>query len=164
MESGVIDSLGIFRMQVSLPGGMGDTIGGPPQVAIESESVPGMEALQTPKGFPPAHLRSKARDGSNDPRATIVQLKRVIDISTLNDKLRAKNSRVEQWLNEKVSDEEAIRRLFFLSLCRQPTDHELSKFKTLMSEAAKDSKTTRRDILEDLFWAVLSSKEFMFNH
>jgi hypothetical protein len=82
---------------------------------------------------------------------------------TLNDKLRSKNSRVEQWLNEKISDEEAVRRLFFLGLCRQPTDQELNKFKTLMGEAAKDSKTTRREILEDLFWAVLSGKEFMFN-
>ena len=82
---------------------------------------------------------------------------------TLNDKLRAKNSRVEQWLNEKVSDKEAVRRLFFLGLCRQPTDQELNKFKTLMGEAAKDSKATRREILEDLFWAVLSGKEFMFN-
>jgi hypothetical protein len=82
---------------------------------------------------------------------------------TLNDKLRAKNSRVEQWLNEKISNEEAVRRLFFLALCRAPTDQELNKFKTLMAGDAKDSKTTRRDILEDLFWALLSSKEFMFN-
>jgi len=82
---------------------------------------------------------------------------------TLNDKLRAKNSRVEQWLNEKITDEEAVGRLFFLGLCRQPTDQELNKFKTLMGEAAKDSKATRREILEDLFWAVLSGKEFMFN-
>ena len=66
-------------------------------------------------------------------------------------------------MNEKVSDEEAVRRLFFLGLCRQPTGHELNKFKTLMAEAAKDSKAPRREILEDLFWAVLSGKEFMFN-
>ena len=82
---------------------------------------------------------------------------------TLNDKLRAKNSRVEQWVHEKISDEEAVRRLFFLALCRQPTGQELKHFETLMGEAAKDSKTTRREILEDLFWAVLSSKEFVFN-
>jgi len=56
---------------------------------------------------------------------------------TLNDKLRSKNSRVEQWMNEKVSDEEAVRRLFFLGLCRQPTDQELNKFKTLMAKRPK---------------------------
>jgi hypothetical protein len=82
---------------------------------------------------------------------------------TLNDKLRSKNSRVEQWVNEKISDEEAVRRLFFLALCRQPKDEELQKFKNIMGEAAKDTKTTPHEILEDLFWAVLSGKEFMFN-
>jgi hypothetical protein len=82
---------------------------------------------------------------------------------TLNDKLRSKNSRVEQWISEKISDDEAVRRLFFLTLCRQPTDHELSTFTNLMKEAAKDPKTTHREILEDLFWSVLSGKESMFN-
>jgi hypothetical protein len=82
---------------------------------------------------------------------------------TLNDKLRAKNSRVEQWLQEKIGDEEAVRRLFLLALCREPTDHELSKFKSLLAEAAKDKAPSRREILEDLFWAVLSGKEFLFN-
>jgi hypothetical protein len=32
-----------------------------------------------------------------------------------------------------------------------------------MAEAARDPQTTRREILEDLFWAVLTGKEFLFN-
>jgi hypothetical protein len=95
--------------------------------------------------------------------SSVTQALHINNGQTLNDKLRANNSRVNQWLNEKIGDEEAIGRLFFLALCRRPTDHELSKFKKLMEEAAKDTKTTRREILEDLFWAVLSGKEFMFN-
>jgi hypothetical protein len=82
---------------------------------------------------------------------------------TLNDKLRAKNSRVEQWLQEKIGDEEAVRRLFLLALCREPTDHELTKFQSLLADTAKDKAPSRREILEDLFWAVLSGKEFLFN-
>ena len=82
---------------------------------------------------------------------------------TLNDKIRAKNSRIETWLREKITDEEAVRRLFVLALCREPTPSEQKKFQALLSEAAADAKTTRREALEDLFWAVLASKEFMFN-
>jgi hypothetical protein len=82
---------------------------------------------------------------------------------TLNDRLRAKNSRVEQWLNEKVSDQEAIRRVFALALCREPTAAELTRFTTLMSEAAQDPQASRREVLEDLFWAVLTGREFLFN-
>jgi hypothetical protein len=83
--------------------------------------------------------------------------------NTLNDKVRAKGSRVESWLAEKVADDEAVRRLYLLALCREPTAGERTKFTALLAEAAGDGKTTRREALEDLFWAVLSSKEFLFN-
>ncbi len=82
---------------------------------------------------------------------------------TLNDKIRAKNSRLETWLREKVTDEEAVRRLFALALCREPTAPEQKKLQALLAEAAADAKTTRREALVDLFWSVLASKEFMFN-
>jgi hypothetical protein len=82
---------------------------------------------------------------------------------TLNDKLRDKKSRVEPWLTEKVSDEDAVIRVYLLALCRKPTPTELKKFTDLLVEAARDGQTTRREALEDLFWAVLTSKEFVFN-
>jgi hypothetical protein len=82
---------------------------------------------------------------------------------TLNDKLRGKDSRIEQWDKENVSDAEAVRRLFQLTLCREPTAGELKKFTALMTEAMADGQTPRRAILEDLFWAVLTSREFLFN-
>ncbi len=82
---------------------------------------------------------------------------------TLNDKLRAKNSRLEKWLHDKVSDEEAIDRLFVLTLCREPTPAEKQKFRTLLADAALDPESSRREALEDLFWSLLASKEFMFN-
>ncbi|HEV3447974.1 MAG TPA: DUF1553 domain-containing protein [Gemmataceae bacterium] len=82
---------------------------------------------------------------------------------TLNDKLRAKGSRVDNWLNEKISDEEAIRRLFVLALSRDPSAKELQKFKDLLADAGQDKSLTRREALEDLFWAVLTGKEFLFN-
>ena len=82
---------------------------------------------------------------------------------TLNDKIRAKNSRIEKWLKDKITDEEAVRQLFLLALCREPTTAERERFLALLKEAAADMKTTRREALEDLFWSVLASKEFMFN-
>ena len=41
---------------------------------------------------------------------------------------------------------------------------EAKKFHDLLAESAADGKTTRREALEDMFWAVLASKEFVFNH
>ncbi len=82
---------------------------------------------------------------------------------TLNDKLRAKGSRAEAWVRDKVGDEEAVRRVFLLALGRPPTDAERKKFTALLAEAAKDKGVSRREVLEDLFWGVLTSREFVFN-
>ena len=49
------------------------------------------------------------------------------------------------------------------ALARTPSAAELQKFKNLMAEATTDKKANRREVLEDLFWAVLTSKEFLFN-
>jgi hypothetical protein len=82
---------------------------------------------------------------------------------TLNDKIRAKEGRIESWVKEKVSNEEAVGRLFLLALSRPPTEAERTKFLAFLAEAGGDARTGRREALEDLFWAVLSSKEFLFN-
>jgi hypothetical protein len=82
---------------------------------------------------------------------------------TLNDKLRAKNSRVEEWFKENVNDQEAIRRVFELALCRPPSAEEQARFTKILAEAAQDPQTTRREMLEDLFWSVLTGREFLFN-
>jgi hypothetical protein len=83
---------------------------------------------------------------------------------TLNDKLRAKESRVSRWVQEKIPDQQAIRKLFMLALSREPTSTESQKFLGLMIDATADKNMTRSQVLEDLFWAVLASREFVFNH
>jgi hypothetical protein len=77
---------------------------------------------------------------------------------TLNEKLRAKNGRIEKWVQEKVPLDEALRRLYRLALCREPTQKEQQQMLAALKEAQP------REALEDLFWAVLTSPEFLFNH
>lgn len=77
---------------------------------------------------------------------------------TLNDKLRDPNSLVSKLLAEKASPEEVASRLYLVALGRKPTSGELTKLAPLMTDAAD-----RREGLEDLFWAVLTSREFLFN-
>jgi hypothetical protein len=83
---------------------------------------------------------------------------------TLNDKLRAKNSVIDKWVDEKITDGDAIQRLFLLALGRQPTEAESKKFQDLLNSAVQDKQTTRHEVLEDFFWAVLTGREFLFNH
>jgi hypothetical protein len=83
---------------------------------------------------------------------------------TLNEKLRAKDSLIGKWIDEKITDADAIQRLFLIALGREPTDAEKKRFSDLLAVAAKDKQTTRREVLEDLFWAALTVREFLFNH
>jgi hypothetical protein len=44
---------------------------------------------------------------------------------------------------------------------RNPTDEESEKLLAAM-KAAEGSK--RRELVEDLYWSLMSSREFLFNH
>jgi hypothetical protein len=95
--------------------------------------------------------------------ASVTQALHLNNGNTLNDKLRDKSSRVTQWVQEKLGDEEAVRRLFLAALSREPSAEERAKFTALLGEANQDKAMTRREVLEDLFWAVLTGREFLFN-
>jgi hypothetical protein len=95
--------------------------------------------------------------------SSVTQALHLANGQTLNDKLRSKKSRIEDWLNEKIGHDEAIRRIFALALCREPSAAELARFRKIMAEAARDPQTTRREVLEDLCWSVLTGREFLFN-
>jgi hypothetical protein len=131
----------------------------------------GMRALQ----LPDTQLVSQFLDAFGRPEreqtcscerqqeSSVTQALHLNNGKTLNDKLRDKKSRVEQWVNEKISDDEAIRRVYMLALSRSPSDAEFGRFRKLMAEAARDPQVTRREAIEDLFWSVLTSREFLFN-
>ena len=66
---------------------------------------------------------------------------------------------VENMLKEKKAPEEIIRTLYLTVLSREPVDMEMEKLL-----AAVPEREGRREALEDIFWALLNSKEFIFNH
>jgi hypothetical protein len=132
----------------------------------------GTRALQLPDALVVSHFldafgrpeRTQTCSCERQQDASVGQALHVNNGKTLNDKIRSKDSRVGQWLREKVTDDEALGRLFLLALSREPTAAERRKFKELLADAAADKQAARREALEDLFWAVLASKEFVFNH
>jgi hypothetical protein len=145
--------------------------GGKDAVTPYNGYPPGTRALQLPDALVVSRFldafgrpeREQTCSCERQQDASVGQALHVNNGKTLNDKLRAKDSRIGQWLKENVTDEEAVRRLFLLALCREPTATELKRLKDMLAEAAADKKGTRREALEDLFWGVLASKEFVFN-
>jgi mono/diheme cytochrome c family protein len=69
---------------------------------------------------------------------------------------------VENLISEKKPPAEIIRHLYLTVLSRPPTDMESEKL--LAAVAEKQEPAAVREVLEDIFWALLNSKEFIFNH
>jgi ferritin-like metal-binding protein YciE len=80
---------------------------------------------------------------------------------TLNDKLKKKENIVGNLMSSGMSDEQLIEEACLTSLSRLPTDAEKKRFAKILKETAAEE---RRLAVEDLFWALLSSREFLFNH
>jgi hypothetical protein len=80
---------------------------------------------------------------------------------TILQKLAAKDGKLETLITRGLPNYRIVEELYLSALSRYPTDNELSQILAVLSETPESE---RRTALEDTFWAVLSSREFLFNH
>ena len=66
---------------------------------------------------------------------------------------------VKRLIDGQANDQQVIETLYVRSLCRKPTPEETQALTALVA-ASPD----RPQALEDIFWALLNSREFLFNH
>jgi len=105
--------------------------------------------------------REKTCECERTAEPSITQVLHIANGDTINQKLSAKDNRLEKLLAAKTSPEKIIEDAYLSSLSRYPTDSEKEKLLKVLSEA-KESE--QRAVVEDIYWAILSSKEFLFNH
>jgi hypothetical protein len=92
---------------------------------------------------------------------SVTQVLHIFNGDSVNKKLAAKNNAIEKLLNEKPSAEKIVEQAYLGALARMPSETEKQK---LLAELEKVDEKDKRVAVEDLFWALLSSKEFLFNH
>jgi hypothetical protein len=92
---------------------------------------------------------------------SVTQVLHMANGDTLNKKLEAANNRIDQLLKTKASTEKIIETAYLSGLARFPTSDEQQKLLKVVNNAGDEN---RRPVIEDIFWAVLSTKEFLFNH
>ncbi len=95
---------------------------------------------------------------SDEPSMT--QVLHILNGETLVLKLEAKGNHLEKRLEANAPNESLIEDLYLTTLCRFPTDAERSRLLSILATASPEE---RRQATEDLYWSVLSSKEFLFN-
>lgn len=66
---------------------------------------------------------------------------------------------VARRLNEKKTPEQIIEELYIRCFSRKPTSEEMQKLVGMVS-----ANPNKQQALEDIFWALLNAREFMFNH
>ncbi|MBI3695747.1 MAG: DUF1553 domain-containing protein, partial [Acidobacteria bacterium] len=149
------------------------------RVPTRFEGYPaGTRALQLPDsqvnsyfltvfGRPP-RVNSDSAERQHEP--TITQALHVINGETLNQMLEAKDGAIDMFLKLGLSDSKVVEHLYMSAFSRPPADQERSEILAALDGAKKAAaadpleKEPRRKPIEDLLWAILTGKEFLFNH
>ncbi len=77
---------------------------------------------------------------------------------TVVQKVRSGDGRLAALLKVHKDDAKVTEELFLATLSRLPTAKELAVVKAQLADGG------REEVFRDLFWALMNSKEFSFNH
>jgi hypothetical protein len=116
----------------------------------------------------PARVICDVGERSSDP--SIAQALHVINGDTLNKKLSAPDGVVALFLKLGLSDSRMIEQTYLSAYSRYPTPDEKSSILADLAKARavpgtpEAKKEARRQAVEDMAWALLTSKEFLFNY
>ena len=92
---------------------------------------------------------------------SMVQVLHLSNGDSLNGRLAAKENRITALLAGDQDNAGIVEEAYLLCLSRFPKDSERSRLLPLLDTPDAEQK---RIAVEDLFWALMTSREFLFNH
>jgi hypothetical protein len=103
--------------------------------------------------------------------SSLAQSLHLLNSSELKNKLASPNGRAERLAKEDKPAEAKIRELYLAAFSREPRPQELQTALDFLTEPAAgtdgkpvDVNKVTREKFQDLVWALINSKEFLFNH
>jgi len=96
---------------------------------------------------------------SNTP--TMVQVLHIHNGDTINSRLQAEKGWIAELVAAELDDRTLMTQAYLRVLSRYPTSEEREDWTT---ELAGLSDLPRRELLEDVYWSLMSSREFLFQH
>jgi hypothetical protein len=92
---------------------------------------------------------------------SMVQVLHISNGETINKKLEQKGNRIDQLLTAGKPDEQILDEVYLAALSRYPTEAEK---RDTLQVLAETPDADQRVLVEDVYWSILSSREFLFNH
>ena len=90
----------------------------------------------------------------------IAQVLHLLNSDFIDTRLRHEDGRVAKWLRTIDDDNKLLEEMYLTFLARPAKPEEAAFVKDYLAKKAK----SRREGFEDIAWALLNTKEFMFNH
>ncbi|MBX9583274.1 MAG: DUF1549 and DUF1553 domain-containing protein, partial [Gemmataceae bacterium] len=103
--------------------------------------------------------RELACECERESDGNLAQALQLINGPTVNEKIRNPQNRLGKLLGGKLSDDEVLTDVYYAALSRPPTDEEK---KLALGHVAKGAD--KRKAWEDVLWAVINTREFLFRH
>ncbi|HXG24351.1 MAG TPA: DUF1549 domain-containing protein, partial [Chthonomonadales bacterium] len=127
----------------------------------------GIRAVQLPDTAVPSYFlelfgrpaRNTTCECERSDEPNLGQVLHLMNNASINAKLSAKNGRVASLIEAKLPDARVVEELYLASVSRFPTPQEKRQATKLLARAKN-----RQQAAEDILWALMNSKEFVFNH
>ncbi len=127
----------------------------------------GTRATQLPDPAVPSYFlelfgrpaRNIACECERSDEPNLGQIIHLMNNTGINGRITAKEGRIAQLFTAKTPPPKLVEEVYLATLARYPTADELKR----TTQAMEKSKTPQ-NVAEDLLWALVNSKEFLFNH
>jgi hypothetical protein len=103
--------------------------------------------------------------------ASLAQSLHLLNSADIKSKLSAANGRADRLLKLGGTDAERIRSLYLAAFSRPPSAEELREAEEYLARPVAvalggptDPVKAKRNSVEDLIWALMNAKEFLYNH
>ncbi len=103
--------------------------------------------------------RELACECERESDSNLAQALQLINGPTINDKLRNPNNRLGKLLAAKKNEKEILDALYLAALSRPATDAE-----RVPALSHVDKAKDKRKAWEDVLWAIMNTREFLFRH